>query len=158
VRKRPYSVVLLDEVEKAHLDVVNIFYQVFDKGSLSDGEGRQIDFSNTVVLLNNLATEEIQNLCVDGSRSGHPGGKDPSDPVPAFQTGAAGAHDHRAVLHPGWRATGGHRAPQAEPPQRAPAGVVESPPDLCRRGRRRHRRAAQVESGARNIDFILRKA
>ncbi len=50
-RKRPYSVVLLDEVEKAHLDVVNIFYQVFDKGSLSDGEGRQIDFSNTVVLL-----------------------------------------------------------------------------------------------------------
>lgn len=71
VRKRPYSVVLLDEVEKAHLDVVNIFYQVFDKGSLSDGEGRQIDFSNTVVLLtSNLATEEIQNLCASGRPDG----------------------------------------------------------------------------------------
>jgi type VI secretion system protein VasG len=67
VRKRPYSVVLLDEVEKAHLDVVNIFYQVFDKGTLSDGEGRQIDFSNTVVFLtSNLATDEITSMCVDG--------------------------------------------------------------------------------------------
>ncbi|MBF7729564.1 type VI secretion system ATPase TssH [Pseudomonas sp. N040] len=67
VRKRPYSVVLLDEVEKAHLDVVNIFYQVFDKGTLSDGEGRQINFSNTVVFLtSNLATDEITALCEDG--------------------------------------------------------------------------------------------
>ncbi|NYT85131.1 type VI secretion system ATPase TssH [Pollutimonas harenae] len=63
VRKRPYSVVLLDEVEKAHPDVLNLFYQVFDKGTLSDGEGRIIDFSNTVVFLtSNLATDEIQNL------------------------------------------------------------------------------------------------
>lgn len=67
VRKRPYSVVLLDEVEKAHLDVVNIFYQVFDKGTLSDGEGRQINFSNTVVFLtSNLATDEITALCENG--------------------------------------------------------------------------------------------
>ena len=64
VRKRPYSVILLDEVEKAHLDVINLFYQVFDKGNLSDGEGRQIDFSNTVIFLtSNLATEEISKLC-----------------------------------------------------------------------------------------------
>ena len=63
VRKRPYSVVLLDEVEKAHPDVLNLFYQVFDKGVLSDGEGRIIDFSNTVIFLtSNLATDEIQAL------------------------------------------------------------------------------------------------
>lgn len=60
VRKRPYTVVLLDEVEKASLDVLNLFYQVFDKGSLTDGEGREIDFSNTVIILtSNLATDEI---------------------------------------------------------------------------------------------------
>lgn len=64
VRQRPYSVVLLDEVEKAHLDVVNLFYQVFDKGVLSDGEGREINFRNTVVFLtSNLATDLITELC-----------------------------------------------------------------------------------------------
>ncbi|TNF67235.1 MAG: type VI secretion system ATPase TssH [Gammaproteobacteria bacterium] len=63
VRKRPYTVVLLDEVEKASLDVLNLFYQVFDKGSLTDGEGREIDFSNTVMILtSNLATNEITEL------------------------------------------------------------------------------------------------
>ena len=66
VRQRPYSVVLLDEVEKASLDVMNLFYQVFDKGVLSDGEGKIIDFSNTVIFLtSNLATEEITNLTVE---------------------------------------------------------------------------------------------
>jgi len=49
VRQRPYSVILLDEVEKADLEVMNLFYQVFDKGMLSDGEGRGIDFKNTVL-------------------------------------------------------------------------------------------------------------
>lgn len=64
VRQRPYSVVLLDEVEKAHLDVVNLFYQVFDKGVLSDGEGREINFRNTVVFLtSNLALDVITELC-----------------------------------------------------------------------------------------------
>jgi type VI secretion system protein VasG len=51
VRKRPYSVVLLDEVEKAHRDVINLFYQVFDRGFMRDGEGREIDFRNTVILM-----------------------------------------------------------------------------------------------------------
>lgn len=51
VRKRPYSVVLLDEVEKAHRDVLNLFYQVFDRGFMRDGEGREIDFRNTVILM-----------------------------------------------------------------------------------------------------------
>jgi type VI secretion system protein VasG len=64
VRQRPYSVVLLDEVEKAHLDVVNLFYQVFDKGVLSDGEGREINFRNTVMFLtSNLGLDVIAELC-----------------------------------------------------------------------------------------------
>lgn len=63
VRQRPYSVVLLDEVEKADPEVMNLFYQVFDKGMLSDGEGRIIDFKNTVVFLtSNLATDTITEL------------------------------------------------------------------------------------------------
>ncbi|MBT1071109.1 type VI secretion system ATPase TssH [Pelotalea chapellei] len=69
VRRQPYSVVLMDEVEKAHLDVVNLFYQVFDKGSLSDSEGRDIDFKNTVLFLtSNLASEQISQLCAGGER------------------------------------------------------------------------------------------
>ncbi len=64
VRQRPYSVVLLDEVEKADLEVMNLFYQVFDKGMLSDGEGRVVDFKNTVIFLtSNLATDIITNMC-----------------------------------------------------------------------------------------------
>jgi len=63
VRQRPYSVVLLDEVEKADPEVLNLFYQVFDKGTLSDGEGRLIDFKNTVVILtSNLATDIITEM------------------------------------------------------------------------------------------------
>lgn len=66
VRQQPYSVVLLDEVEKAHPDILNIFYQVFDKGVLSDGEGKEINFSNTVILLtSNLATDIITEMCAD---------------------------------------------------------------------------------------------
>ena len=67
VRQHPYSVVLLDEVEKAHPDVMNLFYQVFDKGSLADGEGRVVNFRNTVIILtSNLATDVIQNMCESG--------------------------------------------------------------------------------------------
>ncbi|KAA0214778.1 MAG: type VI secretion system ATPase TssH [Leptolyngbya sp. PLA3] len=66
VRRRPYSVVLLDEVEKAHPDVHEIFFQVFDKGGMEDGEGRHIDFKNTVILLTtNVGTELIMNMCKD---------------------------------------------------------------------------------------------
>lgn len=64
VRQRPYSVVLLDEVEKADLEVMNLFYQVFDKGTLSDGEGRVIDFRNTIMFLtSNLASDVIMEMC-----------------------------------------------------------------------------------------------
>lgn len=63
VRKRPYSVVLLDEVEKAHADVINLFYQVFDRGFMRDGEGREIDFRNTVILMTaNLGSDHLMQL------------------------------------------------------------------------------------------------
>ena len=66
VRRRPYSVVLLDEVEKAHHDVHEIFFQVFDKGWMEDGEGRHIDFKNTLILLTtNAGTDLIMGMCKD---------------------------------------------------------------------------------------------
>jgi len=66
VRRRPYSVVLLDEVEKAHPDVHELFFQVFDKGWMEDGEGRGIDFKNTIILLtSNVGSELIMSLCSD---------------------------------------------------------------------------------------------
>ena len=66
VRRRPYSVVLLDEVEKAHPDVHELFFQVFDKGRMEDGEGRMIDFKNTIILLtSNAGSELVMNMCKD---------------------------------------------------------------------------------------------
>jgi type VI secretion system protein VasG len=66
VRRRPYSVVLLDEIEKAHSDVHEIFFQVFDKGWMEDGEGRYIDFKNTIIILtSNVGTDTIATLCRD---------------------------------------------------------------------------------------------
>jgi type VI secretion system protein VasG len=66
VRRRPYSVILLDEVEKAHTDVHEVFFQVFDKGWMEDGEGRVIDFKNTLILLtSNTGSDLISQLCDD---------------------------------------------------------------------------------------------
>jgi type VI secretion system protein VasG len=66
VRRRPYSVVLLDEVEKAHPDVLELFYQVFDKGRMEDGEGREIDFKNTIIILTtNACTDQLTKLTSD---------------------------------------------------------------------------------------------
>lgn len=69
VRQKPYSVVLLDETEKAHPEVLNLFYQVFDKGILSDGEGREVSFSNTVMFLtSNLGLDTITQMTAGGKR------------------------------------------------------------------------------------------
>jgi len=66
VRQRPYSVVLLDEVEKGHPDVMNLFYQVFDKGYMADGEGRHIDFKNTLIMMtSNLGSDITEDMCAD---------------------------------------------------------------------------------------------
>ncbi len=161
VRKRPYSVVLLDEVEKAHLDVVNIFYQVFDKGTLADGEGRVIDFSNTVVFLtSNLATDEITAL----SRDGRP---DPDTLDQAIHPVLA-RHFKPALLArmnvvpyytlPPSELAGIVRLKLARLAQRlASANRIqlsfdESVADTIAA------RCTEVDSGARNIDFILRKS
>ena len=73
VRKRPYSVVLLDEVEKAHRDVMNLFYQVFDRGFMRDGEGREIDFRNTVILMtSNLGSDLIMQLLAEQPEATEP--------------------------------------------------------------------------------------
>jgi len=75
VRRRPYSVVLLDEVEKAHPDVLELFFQVFDKGQMEDGEGREIDFKNTIIILTtNAATDQIMKLTADMETAPTPAG------------------------------------------------------------------------------------
>ena len=75
VRRKPYSVVLLDEVEKAHPDVMELFFQVFDKGVLEDGEGREIDFKNCIILLtSNVGTDTIMKLCSDPDTKPEPDG------------------------------------------------------------------------------------
>ena len=66
VRRRPYSVVLLDEIEKAHPDVLELFFQVFDKGRMEDGEGREIDFRNTLIILtSNAGTDLVMQACTE---------------------------------------------------------------------------------------------
>jgi type VI secretion system protein VasG len=68
VRQKPYSIVVLDEVEKAHIEVMNLFYQVFDKGMMRDGEGREIDFRNTLIIMtSNLASGRIIDMCASAA-------------------------------------------------------------------------------------------
>ncbi len=75
VRRKPYCVVLLDEMEKAHSDVHELFYQVFDKGTLEDGEGRVVDFKNTIILMtSNVATDKVMSLCADPETRPDPDG------------------------------------------------------------------------------------
>ncbi|MFL6449158.1 MAG: type VI secretion system ATPase TssH [Bryobacteraceae bacterium] len=75
IRRRPYSVVLLDEVEKAHSDVLELFFQVFDKGRMEDGEGREIDFRNTIIILtSNAGTDTLMKLTADEETTPGPEG------------------------------------------------------------------------------------
>ncbi|HTJ30860.1 MAG TPA: type VI secretion system ATPase TssH, partial [Acidobacteriaceae bacterium] len=75
VRRRPYSVVLLDEVEKAHPDVLELFFQVFDKGNMEDGEGRSIDFKNNIIILTtNACTDQLMKLVADPETAPSPKG------------------------------------------------------------------------------------
>jgi type VI secretion system protein VasG len=148
-------------VEKAHLDVVNLFYQVFDKGTLADGEGRVIDFSNTVVFLtSNLATDEITRLTADGR-------PDPDTLATAIHPLLA-KHFKPALLA---RMT---VVPYYTLPASELAGIVELKlAKLKNRLAAANRialtfeptvagtiaaRCTEVDSGARNIDFILRKS
>ena len=160
VRQRPYSVVLLDEVEKAHLDVVNLFYQVFDKGVLSDGEGREINFRNTVVFLtSNLGLDVITELCS-------------SDETPSAETITAAI---RPILSSHFKPALLARmtiVPYLTLPQVVLREIVDIKLKKVADRMLRHNkisldvstsaaqaiaaRCTEVETGARNIDFILR--
>ncbi|MGB6054437.1 MAG: type VI secretion system ATPase TssH [Burkholderiaceae bacterium] len=160
VRQRPYSVVLLDEVEKAHLDVLNLFYQVFDKGMLSDGEGKEIDFSNTVIFLtSNLATDVITEMTAGDEKPDH-------ETLLAAVRPILSEHFKPALLA---RMT---VIPYFTLAQDALAGIVRLKLDkIVRRLQHNNKmrfeyseavvqqiaaRCTEVETGARNIDFILR--
>jgi type VI secretion system protein VasG len=160
VRRRPYSVVLLDEVEKAHPDVLELFFQVFDKGQMEDGEGREIDFKNTIIILtSNAATDSMMKLNADPETAPSPAGlvkaiKPELDKVfkPAFLG--------RLVIIPYYpirdealktiiklkigkiqkRLTETHRITLSYDPP-----VIEEVAKRC----------TEVESGARNVDNIL---
>ncbi|OYO27932.1 type VI secretion system ATPase TssH [Janthinobacterium sp. PC23-8] len=162
VRQRPYSVVLLDEVEKAHLDVLNLFYQVFDKGMLSDGEGKEIDFSNTVIFLtSNLATDVITELTTGDELPD-------ADTLLSAVRPILSAHFKPALLA---RMT---VIPYFTLAQDALAGIVRLKLNkIVQRLAHNNKmefsyseavvaqiaaRCTEVETGARNIDFILRGA
>ncbi len=162
VRQRPYSVVLLDEVEKAHLDVVNLFYQVFDKGVLSDGEGREINFRNTVVFLtSNLGLDVITEMCAG----------DEPPPVEAIQAAIRpilSNHFKPALLarmtivpyltlkgdalHGIVRLKLRKLAQRMQRNNKIALEVAEEAIDAI------SQRCTEVETGARNIDFILKGA
>ncbi len=160
VRQRPYSVVLLDECEKADPDVMNLFYQVFDKGVLNDGEGRRISFRNTLIILtSNLATPEIEALHRDGHRPC------PEEVARAIRP-TLSRHFKPALLA---RMTIVPFAPMAPDVLQEIAGLKLQ--KLTRRLEEAHRvqttiddgvlhqlaaRCREAETGARNLDHILR--
>jgi type VI secretion system protein VasG len=157
-RKRPYSVVLLDECEKAHLDVLNLFYQVFDKGTLADGEGRAVDFRNTIIILtSNLASDELLALAARGAT--------PTEAAAAIRPILA-AHFRPALLA---RLTVVPFLPLDRPIMREIAQLKLDA--LARRVHAQHHiattfapqlldrlvdRCATVDAGARELDHILR--
>jgi type VI secretion system protein VasG len=163
VRRKPYSVILLDEMEKAHPGVQDIFYQVFDKGTLRDGEGRDIDFKNTVILMTtNAGTDVIMSLCADPETAPDPEGLTKAtheDLLNTFKPAFLG----RLNLVPyyplaeevmkkitelklgkiGRRVTEGYRADFSYAPE-----LVQHIVDRCQ----------EVETGARNVDHILTRS
>lgn len=160
VRRKPYSVVLLDEIEKAHPDVIELFYQVFDKGVLEDAEGREIDFKNTVIILtSNVGTDLVMRLCADPQTRPDPEALATAlrpELIKAFKPAFLG----RTVVVPYYplsddvlrqiiRLQLGRIAARFQENHRADFtyddAVVEAIRSRCR----------EVESGARNVDHIL---
>ncbi len=159
VRQRPYSVVLLDEVEKGHPEVLNLFYQVFDKGMLADGEGREIDFKNTAIFLtSNLATDVVTEMCA-------------GEEVPPLEVISSAI---RPILSqyfkPALLARMNVVPYMILPPDILKDIVVLKLNKLVRRMQQTHRiemhyaqavvdqvaaRCTEVETGARNIDYIM---
>ncbi len=159
VRQRPYSVVLLDEVEKGHLEVMNLFYQVFDKGKMADGEGRDIDFKNTVIFMtSNLATDIITEMTAG------------DEPVEAEVLAAAIRPLLSNHFKPALLARMNVIPYLTLPPEVLQDIVVLKMNKLARRMADTHKiklsygdevvaqiaeRCTEVETGARNIDYIM---
>ena len=162
VRRRPYSVVLLDEVEKAHPDVMELFYQVFDKGMLEDGEGREIDFKNTIILLtSNVGTDTIMKLCADPETLPGAGGPGRGASGPSCSRRFKPALLGRMIVVPYYPLHGEvlrQHHPAAARPHRQPRGENHGAEmvydDDARRGASPSR-CTEAESGARNVDHIL---
>jgi type VI secretion system protein VasG len=159
VRQRPYSVVLLDEIEKACQEVRNLFYQVFDKGVLTDGTGREIDFKNTVILItSNLGLDIVQQMCAAGpvpdpdeiveairptlSKALQPAWLARCTIVPYFNLGADALREITALkmAKVARRMAASHRITLDYDD-----AVLDQVADRC----------TEVETGARNIDYIL---
>ena len=161
VRRKPYSVVLLDEVEKAHPDVLELFFQVFDKGMLEDGEGREIDFKNTVILLtSNVGTDTIMKLCADEETRPEPDGAGRGAAARAAQGLSAGVSrpaDRDPVLPDlGRRPAADHPAPaRAHQVARSWPTIARSSSTTTSLVDAIKARCTEVESGARNVDHIL---
>jgi type VI secretion system protein VasG len=160
VRRRPYSVVLLDEAEKAHTDVMELFYQVFDKGVLEDGEGREIDFKNTVILLtSNVCSETIMSLCADPETAPEPDallGAIRPELLKVFKAALLGRMAvvpyypiadgaMREIVRLQLGRVGSRLAENHGASFEYDEAVVEAIAERCR----------EVESGARNVDHIL---
>ncbi len=160
VRRAPYSVVLLDEIEKAHNDVVELFYQVFDKGEMEDSEGVRVDFKNTVILLtSNTGSETIMKLCRNGKGTASPEELDRAlrpELLKIFKPAFLG----RTVLVPYFplgdaeirnitRLKLGKIRDRFQESHRADLAFDEAVIDAV------VERCTEVESGARNVDHIL---
>ena len=155
VRRKPYSVILLDEVEKAHPDVHEIFFQVFDKGMMEDGNGRRIDFKNTLIILTtNVGTDLIMGLSRDPNYRDEPEELAQMlrpELLKVFPAGAARPHRDDSLLPAVRRDARRHRSAAARPhrsthPRQSRRGLR-----LRRRGRRAHRVACattRIPAGA----------
>ncbi|ARA91964.1 ClpV1 family T6SS ATPase [Rhodothermaceae bacterium RA] len=159
VRQRPYSVILLDEVEKAHRDVMNLFYQVFDKGFMRDGEGREINFRNTIIIMtSNLASDIITYVSPEGERPTPDQIRQAIHPTLAehFQPALLGRMKvvpfyplHRETMKGIVRLKLGKIARRLE----AAHGIrFDYQDDVIERIAER---CTQVDTGARNVDFII---
>ncbi len=134
VRRRPYSVVLLDEVEKAHPDVLELFFQVFDKGQMEDGEGREIDFKNNIIILTtNACTDQMMKLVADPETAPSPKGL--IDALEAgveqdLQAGVPGPHGADSLLPGARRGAEADHSPQAGQDSASSAGESQDQADL----------------------------
>ena len=160
VRRQPYSIVLLDEVEKAHISVQELFYQVFDKGVLVDSKGNEVDFKNTIILLtSNVGTDTIMKVCADPDTKPDPDGLATAlraDLLKSFKPALLGRMTvvpyyplsddvMKAIIRLNLgriagRVKGNYRATFEYDP-----ALVETVASRCK----------EVETGARNVDHIL---